>query len=197
MSRTGKYRSLGLKSKGSGVRANPFFRVLAYIIDAIIIRYIFQGIVFILGTRGLISDTLVKNIFLYLGEGLAPFRGGGIVLKQFIFINSLQDLMIHITYSALFLAYFIVLESEKIGGQTIGKKVFGLEVVDRTRSKISFEKSVLRNSTKYLLRVPILNFMMGFLEIILLLFYSTRSGDILADTEVISVSGKGIIDRLK
>ncbi|MFP4001529.1 MAG: RDD family protein [Thermoplasmata archaeon] len=197
MGKTSKYRSLDLKSKVSGTRANSFFRVLAYIIDAIIIRYIFQGVVFLLEIRGMISDTLMEKIVIYLGYGLAPFRGGGIVLEHFIFINSLQDLKIHISYSALFLAYFIALESGKLGGQTIGKKIFGLQAVDLSGSKISVKDSVLRNSTKYLLRVPILNLMMGVLEAILLFFYSTRSGDMIADTEVISISGKGIIDKLK
>jgi len=197
MGRTGKYRSLDLKTKSSGVKANPFFRTIAYILDAIIIRYIFRGIVFLLRTMGFITEGGMKNINLYLLEGLAPFRGGGIVLEQFIFINNLQDVVIHLSYSALFLAYFIALESGKIGGQTIGKKIFGIKVVDRNRSNISLKESVFRNSTKYLLRVPILNFIIGFLEVILLFFYSTRSGDMLADTKVISISGKGIVDRIK
>ncbi len=197
MSKTGKYRALDLKSKSSNVRANPLFRAIAYIIDAILIRYIFQGIVFLLDIRGLISKSWMENIELYLGEGLAPFRGGGIVLEQFIFINSLQDVVIHLSYSALFLTYFIGLESGKIGGQTIGKKIFGMKVVDRLGSRTSIKKSALRNSTKYLLRVPILNFIVGLLDIILLWFYSTRSGDILADTEVVSISRKGILERFK
>jgi len=197
MSRTGKYRSLELKLKSSGVRANPFFRVIAYIIDAIIIRYIFRGIVFILRAMGFIAEGWIDNIDAYLYEGLAPFRGGGIVLEHFLFINNLQDVVIHLSYSTLFLAYFITLESGKIGGQTIGKKLFGIKVVDRYRSKISLKKSVLRNSTKYLLRVPILNFILGFLEAILLFFYSTRTGDMLAETKVISISGKGIVDKFK
>jgi len=197
MSKVGKYRSLDIKSKSSGVIANPFFRTIAYIIDAIIIRYIFRGIVFLLDTRGLISDTLMDNIRIYLGEGLAPFRGGGLFLENFIFITSLQDMAIHLSYSALFLAYFIVLESGKVGGQTFGKKIFGMKVVGRNRSKISFKKSALRNSTKYLLRVPLLNFIVGFIDAILLFFYSTRTGDMLADTKVISISGKGIVARLK
>jgi len=167
------------------------------VIDAIIIRFIFQGIVLLLRSRGLITDSWMENIGFYLGQGIAPLRGGGIVLEHFIFITSLQDLVIHLSYSALFLAYFIVLESGRIGGQTIGKKIFGIKVVDRHRSETSFKNSALRNSTKYLLRVPILNFIVGLLEVILLWFYSTRSGDIIADTEVISLSGKGVVDLIK
>ncbi|MFW5946083.1 MAG: RDD family protein [Candidatus Natronoplasma sp.] len=197
MSKLGKYRSLGLKSKDSGVRANSFFRIIAYIIDAIIIRYVFQGIVILLGSRGLISETWIETIDFYLAEGLAPFRGGGWFLEQFFFITSLQDVVVHILYSALFLGYFIVLESDQIGGQTIGKKIFGLKVIDRSGSGISFKVSSLRNSTKYLLRVPMLGIILGFIELVLLAFYSTRTGDMLADTEVISISGKGIVDRLK
>ncbi len=197
MGRTGKYRSLDLKKKSSGVRANPFFRGIAYVIDAIIIHFIFRSIVILLRNGGFISESWMENIGFYLGQGIAPFRGGGIVLEHFIFITSLQDVVIHLSYSALFLSYFIILETGQIGGQTIGKKIFGMKVVDRHRSETSFKNSVLRNSTKYLLRVPILNFIVGLLEVILLWFYSTRSGDIIADTEVISISGKGIVDLIK
>lgn len=196
MSKTGKYRSLDLKPKSSGVTANSFFRVIAYVIDAIIIRFIFQIIVFFLGIGGFISEGWMENIGLYLGHGLAPLRGGGVVLEHFIFITSIQDIIIHLSYSGLFLAYFIMLESGKLGGETIGKKIFGIRVVDKSGSKISTKSSIVRNSTKYLLRVPIVNFILGILELILLFFYSTRSGDILADTNVISISGKGVVDRL-
>lgn len=197
MSRTGKYRSLGLKQKSTGVKANSFFRIIAYLIDAVLIRFIFEGVVFLLRIGGLITETWLINIDLYLGEGLAPLRGGGLVLEQLIFITSLQDVVIHLTYSALFLAYFIVLESGKFGGQTIGKKIFGMKVIDRSGSKTDLKKSALRNSTKYLLRVPILGILLGVFDFIILIFYSTRSGDMLADTDVVSISGKGIVDRLK
>ncbi|MEF8833108.1 MAG: RDD family protein [Candidatus Thermoplasmatota archaeon] len=197
MGRTGKYRSLDLKSKRSRVKANPLFRIFAYLIDAVIIRYAFQGIVFLLRTRGLISDIWSESIYFYLGQGLAPLRGGGITLEGMIFLNSLEDVVVHLLYSGLFLAYFIVLESGRIGGQTIGKKVFGIKVIDNSGPKISFKSSILRNSTKYLLRVPILCLIIFLVEILLLTFYTTRSGDLLARTDVISLSGKGVIDRLK
>jgi len=196
MGRSSKYRSVDLRSKSSGVKANPLFRAIAYLVDAIIIRFVFQGIALLLGITGFISESLMDNINTYLRQGIAPLRGGGVVLEHFIFITSLQDLLIHISYSALFLTYFIALESGKFGGQTPGKKILGIKVVDKYRSKISFKKSALRNSTKYLLRVPLLNFVVGFIEAILLFFYSTRTGDMLADTEVISIPGKGIVDRI-
>jgi len=195
MSRTAKYRS-GLKSKSSFVKANPLFRVGAYIIDAVLIRFAFEFIFFLMGLGGLLSESLMGNINSYLGYGLAPFRGGGLLLGQLFFINTLDDLMIHISYSALFLAYFVALESGELGGQTIGKKIFGIKTVDRSGSGISLKVSTLRNSTKYLLRVPILGVFLGVADFILLVFYSTRSGDMLADTEVSSISGRGIVSRL-
>jgi len=197
MSKTGKYRSLGLKTKNSGVQANSFFRIIAYFIDAVIIRFVFQGIAFLMGIIGLLSENWMEAINLYLGEGIAPFRGGGWFLEQFFFITSLQDVLIHLTYSVLFLAYFIVLESDIVSGQTIGKRIFGMKVTDRYSSEISFKLSTLRNSTKYLLRVPLLGVILGFSELILLVFYSTRTGDMLADTKVVSISGKGIVGRLR
>lgn len=195
MSRTAEFRS-AIKSKDSFVKANPLFRIIAYIIDAVLIRFAFEFIVFLLGSVGLISNSLMENIRSYLGLGLAPLRGGGLLLDQAFFVTSLEDLMIHISYSALFLGYFIVLESGKLGGQTIGKKIFGLKAVNRSGSGISFKISALRNSTKYLLRVPTLGFFLGGFELILLLFYCSRSGDMLADTEVKSLSKKGILSRL-
>ncbi len=197
MSNTGQYRSLGLKTKNSGVQANSFFRIIAYFIDAVIIRFVFQGIAFLMGIIGLLSENWMEAINLYLGEGIAPFRGGGWFLEQFFFITSLQDVLIHLTYSVLFLAYFIVLESDIVSGQTIGKRIFGMKVTDRYSSEISFKLSTLRNSTKYLLRVPLLGVILGFSELILLVFYSTRTGDMLADTKVVSISGKGIVGRLR
>ncbi len=197
MGRTGKYRSLDLKPRKSGVRANSFFRVFAYVIDAIILRFIFQGAVFILGIRGLISESWLETIDLYLAEGLAPFRGGGVLLGQFFFITTWQDVIVHLSYSILFMGYFIALESDLFGGQTIGKKLFGMKVTNRSSSEVSLKVSALRNSTKYLLRIPFLGIILGFFELLLLVFYSTRTGDMLADTQVISLSGKGIVDRLR
>ncbi len=194
MNKTGRYRSLDLKSKTSGIKANSLFRIIAYLIDAILIRFAFEVIVSLLDIGGLISESLMENIGIYLGEGLAPFRGGGLMLEHFIFINSLEDVMIHLSYSALFMAYFIGLESKKLGGQTLGKKIFGIKVVNKSGSKASFKTSALRNSTKYLYRVPIVNFLLGVADFILLTLYSTRSGDLLADTEVINTSEKSILD---
>ncbi len=195
MGKTGKYRSLGLKSKTSDVEANSFFRVIAYFIDAVVIRLIFQIAVFLLRNIGFISETWMENINFYLALGLAPMRAGGITLEGLIFINSLQDLLVHISYSALFIGYFIIWEWK--WGETIGKKIFGIKVVDGYGSKISFKNSFLRNSTKYLLRVPILNFLIFIIEMLLLTFYSTRSGDLLAGTKVISKSEESIVSRLK
>lgn len=196
MSKIGDFRSIGRKAKRSKVTANPFFRVIAYVIDVILIRFIFEGIVFLLATRGLISASWMRSISLYLGQGLAPFRGGGLLLKHFIFINTFQDVILHLSYSALFMGYFISLESGRIGGQTLGKKIMGIKVVDKHGSKISLRRSVLRNSTKYLYRVPILNFIVAFLDVVLLFFAYARTGDILADTEVVTVSGKGVVELL-
>lgn len=195
MSRTGEFRSGYLESKESFVKANPLPRIMAYVIDAALIRFAFEFIVFLLDIGGLISGSLMASINSYLSYGLAPVRVGGLLLEQLFFINNLQDVVIHLSYSALFLAYFIVLESGKIGGQTIGKKIFGLKVVNRSGSEISFKISALRSSTKYLYRVPILCFLVGVFDFFLLVFYTNRSGDMLADTEVKSFSKKGIMSR--
>ncbi len=197
MSRTGKYRSLDLEKRSSGVLADPFFRIISYLIDAILIRFAFQSVVFVLGARGLISESWMESIGWYLGQGLAPYRGGGVMLDHFLFINTFEDLVIHLSYSAIFMVYFILLESKKFSGQTLGKKIFGMKVADKRGSGISLKDSVTRNSTKYLLRVPILNYIVGLTELILLIFYGTRTGDMLADTKVISIPKKGLLNILK
>ncbi|MEF8873728.1 MAG: RDD family protein [Candidatus Thermoplasmatota archaeon] len=196
MSRIAEFRS-GIRSKGSFVKANPLYRIIAYLVDAVLIRLVFEFIVFLLGISGVIPRSTMANINTYLGYGLAPLRGGGWFLDQALFVSSQEDLMIHLSYSALFLAYFITLESGRLGGQTIGKKIFGIKVVNRSGSDISFKISALRNSTKYLLRVPSLGFLVGIFELITLVFYSTRSGDMLADTEVKSFSNQGIVSWVR
>ncbi len=198
MGKLSKYRGASKKFQRtpSLVKANMLVRIVAYIIDLILIRVLFRIILLPFNMRGLISEEFMTDIRIYLGEGLAPFRGGGLLIEHFIFINSLNDVIIHLSYSALFLAYFILLESNILGGQTLGKKIFGLQSVNKFGSITSLKESTLRNSTKYLYRVPLVCFLMGFLEMVLMFFYQTRSGDMIIGSKVVSRSKKGLSKRM-
>ncbi|GEM_PF-2420999 len=196
MSRLGKYRSLKLGSseKSSEIRANALWRVIAFLIDAVIIRLSIEFAAFVLHRLGLISQGWMEYLGSYLAEGLAPLRGGALSLQEILIITSFQDLTIHLIYSTVFLTYFIVLESGNGWGKTIGKMIFKMEVRDRRGDRISLKKSFLRNITKYLLRLPLIGVVFGLIESVLLIMYSTRTGDLLADTKVVSTAKKGPFD---
>ncbi|MFP3872268.1 MAG: RDD family protein [Candidatus Natronoplasma sp.] len=194
MNKLGKYRSLDLGSKDSNVRANPLWRVVAFFIDVVLIRLAVEFSAFMLLKAGFISGEWGDVIFGYLREGLAPVRGGAMSLHEIMIITSIQDLMVHLIYSALFLVYFIVLESEYGWGQTIGKKILKMKVLNRDGKDISLKESFLRNITKYPLRLPLIGVFLGLAEFLLLFFYNTRTGDLIADTKVVSTSKKGPFD---
>lgn len=192
MSRLGKYRSVQKSSDKnvSIIKANPFFRLLAFFIDAVIIRTSFQLGVILLHEIQLISDEFFTEIMSFLYLGIAPLRGN--ILIDPIIVNSLTDLKIHLVFSAYFLLYFIILESKLGWSKTIGKKITKMKVVDEKGQQISLRSSFLRNITKYIFRFPwaIIGFIFAVIEFILIFTQSIRTGDILGKTIVASETKK-------
>ncbi len=196
MSKTGKYRSLDLDDSNSRTKANPFLRVIAFFIDVVMIRLVVEFVAFSLARAELISERWMDVVGGYLREGLAPLRGGAMSREEILIITSTEDLTVHILYSALFLMYFILLESRYGWGQTIGKKILSMEVLDRHSKKISLKESSLRNIPKYVLRIPVVGVFFGLFELFLMFYYLKRTGDILANTDVVSQYGKGLLGRI-
>lgn len=183
MSRLGKYRGKSRENNDevSLLRANIVLRIVAFLIDISIIRFSFQGLIILLGSQGIIAETLVNSTNRILMQGLAPFRGW---IPFFNVLHSLEDLQIHIMISIYLLLYFILLEH--YWGRTIGKKITKMRVVDKKGEKITLKNSFLRNITKYIWRLPLIGLLLGLTEWIILFFYDDRIGDILGDTIVVS-----------
>ncbi|MEF8874378.1 MAG: RDD family protein [Candidatus Thermoplasmatota archaeon] len=163
------------------IQANPLQRVIAFAIDFTIFQFSVLLILILLGNIGLLSRIAIFEIYnlrTNIYEPLALF-------------TSIEDILIHIAISGYFLAYFIIPESKYMWGWTIGKRILGIKVVDSNADKISLKASFLRNSTKYFLRVPVIGFPFGLVELILIFLYSTRTGDMLTDASVVSASYKG------
>jgi len=136
------------------IHANPLQRVIAFAIDFTIFQFSVLLILVLLGNVGLISRMLIFEIY--------NFRTN--IYEPLALFNSTEDILIHIVIRIYFLAYFIIPESRYVWGKTIGKRILGIKVMDSKGHKISLKSSFLRNSTKYLLRVPIFGFGFGMIE---------------------------------
>ncbi|MEF8833156.1 MAG: RDD family protein [Candidatus Thermoplasmatota archaeon] len=163
------------------VTGSVFFRVLAFAIDTVIFK------LFVL--LSLIILSLLEVVPLQETFYILQVRAN--LYEELSYFTSVQDLWIHIVISLFFLAYFTILESRVGLGKTFGKMICRLEVVGKDGDAPSLKDSFLRNSTKYLLRMPVIGIPFGLFEIILLFIYSTRTGDMLADTVVASGVHKG------
>lgn len=179
-----KKKNVQSKDKNDNVSVtvgSVVFRALAFIVDTVIFAFSILLILIILSWLQVVP----------LQETFFIFQTRAHIYEELGYFTSMQDLWIHVVISFYFLAYFTVLESKVGFGKTLGKKIFGLEVVGKDGDPPSLKNSFLRNSTKYLLRIPVIGIPFGLLEIFLLFFYSTRTGDMLADTKVSSGVHKG------
>jgi len=179
---TGKGSKEGFESV-STIDAHPFTRAIAFLID-----FLFYKLIVIL----ILLVSLRFSIITPNGFSELAFIRTNIYEYPEIF-RSLNDLWIHITFSFFFLLYFSVFESDRVWGASPGKRLLKLQVVDEKGDRLSFKDSFLRNSTKYILRLPIIGIIFGFIEIILIVFYSRRTGDLIVNSRVASGMHKGRI----
>ncbi len=165
--------------------ADFFRRLIAFFIDtAIIIPFLVLVVLLLLANMGFISFELAFEIF-WLRSMVYEN------MSFFALFTSSRHLMIHLYMSISFILYFVLLESKYVWGTTPGKRILKISVIDNNGNKLTLRKSFLRNITKYFLRVPIVGIIFGFLEIFLVMFYSKRTGDIIANTSVASSFHKG------
>ena len=183
----GRFSSL-IKKSDDHVSINEagfFSRFIAFFIDALII---FRGLIFVVfilsAIMGLTSFELAFEVF-WLRSNVYEN------MSFFALFTSSRDLQIHIAISIALILYFVILESKYVWGTTPGKRILKISVIDNNGNKLTLRKSFLRNITKYFLRVPIVGIIFGFLEIFLVMFYSKRTGDIIANTSVASSFHKG------
>lgn len=166
-----------LPKKGGKVAitdANPLWRFIAFFIDYVIIKYTLTLVFWIL----LISDIVPPGMFYYF----SMFRTN--IYEYISYFSSFQDLLLHIIFSSVLIGYFTIIESKRVWGTSIGKRVFGLKIVNKRGDFLDLKTSFLRNITKELLRLPILGIIFGPLEFILVLVNNRRTGDYLTDSIV-------------
>lgn len=129
-------------------------RIIAFIIDYIILPYLVARIIF--------SPFQTQQYYTNVGSNM---------------IYSLMSMFI--AGLPIFL-YFVFCDS--IFGYTVGKRIFGLKVVQTNGAKASFIQTIIRNISKIFLLALVLDFIMGF-------FFASQSGqkfsDHIARTQII------------
>ena len=161
--------------------ASTISRIIAYIIDAIIV-----GLVI-----GILSAAIMLlGVFSF---GSITGDGGGGFLPVAIF----GPAYIGLSFGSfiLQLLYFTYLESEEGGGATIGKKILDLKVVDRTGRKVDMKDSFIRNIARLIWSLPCVGFLLLLLDVYLIHDSEQRIGDRLANTYVVKESEYGEITR--
>ncbi|MGM0405156.1 MAG: RDD family protein [Thermoplasmatota archaeon] len=159
------------------IEAGFFFRIFAFFVDLTIIKVSTLLILGQLAAMGVISQSLVFEVFIYRTNIYED-------ISLVTLLTSTENLLIHIYFSIYMISYFTILESKRVWGTTVGKRLFKLHVLDSKGEKLNLKDSFIRNSTKYLLRIPIIGIPFGVMELILIMFYSKRTGDMLVDTFV-------------
>ncbi len=163
------------------IDAHPFTRAVAFFIDVTIYKLLVILFLIVLLQQSIISPAEFSEL---------AFVRTNIYEYPALFQNA-KDLWIHITLSAFFISYFTVFESKNIWGASPGKRLLKIKVIDEEGDHLSLKKSFLRNVTKYLLRIPIVGVVFGFLELGLIFFFFRRSGDFIVNSRVASGFHKG------
>ncbi|MFW6040571.1 MAG: RDD family protein [Thermoplasmatota archaeon] len=176
------WKKITRSDKGASiVETSPIWRMLAFFIDFIIFKLITIGIFFVLLHFDIITTDIFRQIIFSRSN----------VYEQPEYFQGMIDIYIHLMVTSIFLSYFTIFETKYVWGATPGKKVFKIQVVDSHGNRIGLFKSFLRNSTKWILRIPFLGFAFGWIELGLIFFFFKRSGDFLTNCEVASSVSKG------
>ncbi|MFW6083361.1 MAG: RDD family protein [Thermoplasmatota archaeon] len=175
------------KKNVSIIEADMIKRTIAFLIDFIIFSFISFGVLMIMGRFNIISPEFAYSIYYYRTN----------IYEYPEYFNTFKDVLIHIIISLFFISYFALFESEKIWGQSLGKKILKIKVVDQFGDGLSIVDSYKRNSTKYFLRLPVIGIPFGLMELVLIFLYSKRTGDFLANTFVASSIKKGTYTGVK
>jgi len=160
--------------------AETVSRIIAYIIDSIILSIVSVIIFFSVFLLGLFSlGTITDGSMGWLGFNLFDTTYFGISLGSFL----------------LQLLYFTYLESKDGGGQSLGKKIMDIKVVDENGNKIDMDKSFVRNVVRVIWSIPCIGFIILLFEVYLIHDKEQRIGDRLANTYVVKEEEYGEITR--
>jgi len=169
------------KENVSVVEAGMIKRLLAFTIDFVIFSGLSFIILTLLGLLNVIPPMYAQEIFAIRTN----------IYEAPEYFKTFKDVLIHVIISFFFISYFAIPESDLIWGQSLGKKILDISVVDHHGDELSLVKSYIRNSTKYFLRVPFIGIPFGLFELALIFITSKRTGDALAGTIVASSISEG------
>jgi uncharacterized RDD family membrane protein YckC len=130
----------------------------------------------------IIVDTIIMAVLIAVVTSLlaVTILGGAGFSPGTIFAAGLT---LQVVALAVGLGYFIVLEAS--GGQTLGKKLVSIKVVDERGRDIGWGASVIRNLLRIVDALPTL-YIIG-IVLILLSDDDQRLGDMVANTSVVKV----------
>ncbi len=143
--------------------ASVFRRIIAYLIDVIILGVITFIILFVF-LSSLPIDTAI-DIVSYQNFG---YR---FMISSLIFL--------------FWLCYFTVMESNYGKGATIGKRFMNIKVIDAWGKDINLIQSFLRNIVRWVWQIPCFGFIILIIETLLVAQKGRRFGDMLVDSRVI------------
>ncbi len=166
-------RGWGLPREQRFNYASTLRRIGAYIID-IILLLILTGILFF---AFIVFGLLSWELFLETEPDT--------VILEFYSASYLILLLIS---SIIDLVYFTVLESEKGGGATIGKRILDIKVIDEYGKKIDLVSSFIRNIVRLLWQIPCIGLIILIIDVFLIADSEQRIGDRLAYTYVVDES---------
>ena len=149
--------------------ADTVSRILAYIIDSIIISIVVGAIYAAVIFLGLISLSSFVNTSPGFNLGLFGPMYIGLSFGSFL----------------IQLLYFTYLESDEGGGATLGKKILDIKVVNEYGRKASMKDSFVRNIARFLWSLPCIGLIILLLDVYLIHDKEQRIGDRLANTYVI------------
>ena len=160
--------------------ASTISRIIAYIIDSIILGLItgaiYAAVIFtgFISFGSLMGDPSNVTGFGFFGPAYLGLTFGTALIQ---------------------LLYFTYLESDEGGGATIGKKILDLKVVNQSGGKAEMKDSFIRNIARFLWSIPCLGFIILLADVYLIHDNEQRIGDKLANTYVVKEEEYGEISR--
>ena len=140
-----------------------------------------EGIVFAFSLAGPVTRCLAAAIDMFCAGALATFLGRLLGLAGVVAADFAQALIV-VGYFAISVGFGIVMEWS-FRGQTVGKKLLRLRVVDASGLRLQFHQVVMRNLLRFVDMLPAFYLLGGVVS--LLSPRAQRLGDLAAGTIVI------------
>ncbi|MEF8831953.1 MAG: RDD family protein [Candidatus Thermoplasmatota archaeon] len=135
----------------------------------------------------------ILTMFLFLSFLFLGFFSWGIFIEtepqaMFLGFYNASYLILLLLSGLIDLAYFTILEAEKYGGATIGKRLLDIKVVGEYGNEVGLGTSFIRNIARLLWQIPCIGFIILIIDVFLIADSEQRIGDMLASTLVVKES---------